>query len=213
MFTNNKFKELFQDLFVDQESLLNELSDIAIKRKVKKGAFLFKEGESVTSVYMVYKGALKLYYLNADFKELILSFGFENSIIRDYLSALGHSNQYLNLQAFENSIVFEFPVDKFIKICNTYPNNDILNRYILTEIVNSQKRILLNIGGSAEDRYDDFIKHFKNFTNRIPDRYIASYIGVTPEFFSKLKKKKIREYLEFKVVESYVNKFNDRNDY
>ena len=109
--------------------------------------------------------------------------------------------------------MFEFPVDKFIKICNTYPNNDILNRYILTEIVNSQKRILLNIGGSAEDRYDDFIKHFKNFTNRIPDRYIASYIGVTPEFFSKLKKKKIREYLEFKVVESYVNKFNDRNDY
>lgn len=66
---------------------------------------------------------------------------------------------------------------------------------ILTEnsLVANQERIMDNLSLSAEVRYDKFLKRYSNLNHKIPQKQIASYIGVTPEFFSKMKSKLLRK--------------------
>lgn len=168
-------------------------------RKVKKGDYLFQEGFVGSKLYYVVQGALRVFKLDNDFKEHIIRFGFENSMVGDIRSFLYQSKTELNLQALENSILIEVESDD-LKELFTFSNNLSLfyKDFLEYELSRSQDRIINQLSSSAEERYMKFLKDYGDFNNRIPDRHIASFIGVTPEFFSKLKKKKIREFLDLR---------------
>ena len=166
-------------------------------RKVKKYAYLFKEGERAEQYNLVAKGALRLYYMNDDFKEFSLRFAFEEQWIGDLDSFTATNASNLNLQAMENTIVYQIDRSDQKLLLHEIPK---LYRIFLFKfeerLLEANKRILLNISATAEERFDEFINNYGNYYNRIPDRHIASFIGVTPEFFSKLKNAKLKEYLQ-----------------
>lgn len=168
-------------------------------KKIKKGNFLFRNGEVNNNYIVVIKGALRLFYINEDFKEYSLRFAFENQNVGDLKSFVYGEKSELNLHALENTVTIEVDREKLSMLLNKFPK---LNPFLINQyeeaLITANQRILLNISSSAEERFDDFIARNGNYNNRLSDRHIASYIGVTPEFYSKLKKKKLREYLGLK---------------
>lgn len=166
-------------------------------RKVKKSDYLFQEGQEGTKLYLVIQGALRVYVLTDDFKEHIIRFGFENRMVGDIRAFLYQTKSELNVQAIENSILLEVEAKELNALFTASQSLSLFYKEFLEfELTLAQDRIINHLAKDAEGRYLDFLKEYGTQNNRIPDRHIASYIGVTPEFFSKLKKKKIREFLD-----------------
>ncbi|MGB5371530.1 MAG: Crp/Fnr family transcriptional regulator, partial [Flavobacteriaceae bacterium] len=96
----------------------------------------------------------------------------------------------LYIEALENSIILQIKKEDQLKLFVDHPKFNRIFR-VLTEnaLVGAQRRILQNISSTAEERYLDFSKRYPNFFNRISNVQIASYLGVTPEFLSTIRKK------------------------
>lgn len=185
--------EMWYPLEEGTKRLIVEKSQV---RRVKRTDYLFQEGQDGTSMFFVVQGGVRGFVLDNEFKEHVVRFGFENRMVGDIRAFLYGTRSELNLQAIENAILLE------VSSCNLkelFVGSNTLSLFykdfLEYELSIAQDRIINQLSKKAEDRYLSFLKEFGKYNNRIPDKYIASYIGVTPEFFSKLKKKVIREFL------------------
>lgn len=190
------FKSYLSQSLELSDELWADLLEHTLVRKIKKSDYLFKEGEPTIHLFFILSGAFRMFYLNDGFKEYTVKFGFENSWISDLEAIQSEAPSKYHLQAIENAVVVQIAKCDMDVIFKNHPNFHFYYlAYLEKELVKSRNRIVLNIAHTAEDRFDNFVNKYAKFTNRISDRHIASYIGVTPEFFSKLKKRKLREYL------------------
>ena len=145
------------------------------KVQIKKGQILQSKGELNTKVYIVKSGLLQSYAIDKKGKEHIFMFAPEGWVLGD--SVAPHLPSELFIDALEDTeaIIIEKNRDN--------PDvNKLLNRLHVL-----QKRIIMLMSTSAIERYEHFIETYPNITQRIPQRMIASYLGITPEALSKLK--------------------------
>lgn len=166
-------------------------------RRYKKRAFIFNEGDIHKYNTFVVSGALRLYAFDDSFKEYSLHFAFENWWTGDLTSLVKNEPSQLCLQAIENSILLQITYEDQKEWLDAIPQ--LYKPWMLafqSALMRANQRVLDNIGSTAEKRFEDFLKTYPKYMNRLPDKYIASYIGVTPEFYSKLKRNSVRKYLK-----------------
>ncbi|OEJ99742.1 Crp/Fnr family transcriptional regulator [Roseivirga misakiensis] len=144
---------------------------------VKKGQFLQRKGDLNTKVYVVQKGLLRSYAIDEKGKEHIFMFAPEGWIIADNLPSDLPADLFID--AIEDSEVIVKEKD----ISEEKDSEKFIKR--LTVL---QKRVIMLMSASAITRYDHFIKTYPKITKRVPQRMIASYLGITPEALSKSKK-------------------------
>ena len=158
-------------------------------RKVRKKQYLHSDGEVCNHINFVVKGCLRLYNTDENGVVHVVQFAIENWWISDVASFLTKSKGVFCIDALENSEVLRISKSSVDKLYTDIPK---FERYfrILAEntYIGYQRRTSYNIGASATDRYLYFKKTYPEFIMRIPQNHIASYLGVTPEFLSKLKK-------------------------
>ncbi|MEM6719372.1 MAG: Crp/Fnr family transcriptional regulator [Bacteroidota bacterium] len=147
------------------------------KIKVHKGHVLQYHGELNSKVYAVKSGLLRSYYLDDKGKEHIFMFAPENWTIADTVSP--ELPCELFIEALEDSEVIV--LEK--KIENTSDTQSLINRIHVL-----QKRVIMLMSSSAIERYQHFIETYADIVQRVPQRMIASYLGVTPETLSAAKK-------------------------
>lgn len=159
------------------------------KIKVKKGEFLLREGECCQNGFFVEKGLLRMYSINQNSKEHIIQFAPENWLITDRNSVFfGEKSEYY-IDAIEDSEVIPISIDFFQKIHLLHPETWQKHTLLLhNHARHLQKRINLLLGATAEERYLDFIKTYPNILQRIPLWMVASYLGITPESLSRVRK-------------------------
>ncbi|MEN0050908.1 MAG: Crp/Fnr family transcriptional regulator [Bacteroidota bacterium] len=146
---------------------------------VKKGAVLQREGELNSKIYVVQSGLLRSYAIDRKGKEHILMFAPEGWILADHVPPNALSELFID--ALEETVVTILEKDK-----EDNPNvAKMLRRFNVL-----QKRILLLISASAIERYDHFVETYPSIVQRVPQRMIASYLGITPEALSKAKGKR-----------------------
>lgn len=166
------------------------LEEVFQERKVRRRQFILQEGDICKYNSFVVEGCFRMYMLDTNGKEHNLQFAIENWWIGDIGSFHTEQASQLNIEAIENSVILQIKKEDQLKLFVEYP---IFNRIfrVITEnaLVSSQRRILQNISFSAEERYLDFIDRYPHFFNRISNVQIASYLGVTPEFLSTIRKK------------------------
>ena len=151
--------------------------------KVKKGEILQKSGELNTKVYHVKSGLLRSYSIDKNGKENIFMFAPEGWVIADTNSS--ETPSVLFIEALENSVVMVLPKDL---------EREKKNIAALTKRLNAlQNRILMLISTNAIERYEHFVKTYPNIVQRVPQRMIASYLGVTPETLSAAKSKHFKK--------------------
>ncbi len=165
------------------------LSGVLRQRKVKKGQFLLYEGVVQRYVYFVAQGLLASYYTAMDGREHIVQFAIESWWMSDMNSFTKQMPAMFNVKALEDSTVLELPFEHMQVVFERIPQ---MERYfrIITErgLITFQQRIVQNNSMSAKDRYVLFQQRFPNLQLRVPQKFIASYLGISPEFLSKIKK-------------------------
>lgn len=159
-------------------------------RKVKRRHFLLEEGQVSKFNTFVVKGCFKMYFVDEKGKQHNLQFAIENWWIGDIGSFHSEEPSRLYIEALEDSIVLEISKEDQLSLFVNYPKfNRIFRVFTENALVSSQRRILQNISSTAEERYLDFLKRHPYFFERISNVQIASYLGVTPEFLSTIRKK------------------------
>lgn len=159
------------------------------ERKVKKRQFLLSQGEVCTKNSFVVEGCFRMYTLDEKGKEHNLQFATENWWIGDIGSFHSEQPSNLYIEALENAIILQIKKEDQLKLFVEYPKfNQIFRVFTENALVSSQERILQNISSTAEERYRYFANKHPELLQRLSNVQIASYIGVTPEFLSKIRK-------------------------
>ena len=169
------------------------VEEIFKERRVKKRQFILHEGEiSKYNTYVV-EGCFRMYLVDRTGKEHNLQFAIENWWIGDIGSFFSEQPTTLYIEALENSVVLQINREDQLKMFVEYPKfNHIFRVLAENGMVGLQRRTLQNISSTAEERYLDFVERYPQFFNRISNVQIASYLGVTPEFLSTIRKKLVK---------------------
>jgi len=159
-------------------------------RKLKKKEHLLEEGEICTANFFVIKGCIRSYFYNDKGIEQTLLFAIENWWITDYMSLESGKPSHFNIQAVENTEVIAMDKKTQEIVFNAIPQLDRYFRIILQRAYSaSQMRIKFIYSLSGEERYRQFNQSFPEFVQRVPQYMLASYLGFTPEFLSKIRAK------------------------
>lgn len=155
-------------------------------KEIKRKEIVQHQGDSVSKVFFVRQGLLKSYVLDEKGKEHIFMFAPENWIVTDVNSVTTFGKTELFVQAIEDSIVEVISRDAFVK-----PTEDVNQNYkeevrkLLKRNAVLQKRIISLMSKTALERYEDFIATYPGIVQRVPQKMIASYLGITPQALSK----------------------------
>jgi CRP-like cAMP-binding protein len=160
------------------------------ERKVKKGQFLVHEGAVSRCTNFVNEGSVRTYFIDSNGQEHIVQFAIEGWWISDLNSFIMQSPATFNVQAIEDCVILELPFESLEMLYEKIPK---LERYfrIITQraFVAFQQRVVQNISMAAENRYLAFQQKYPKIELRIPQKLVASYLGVSAEFLSKIKKR------------------------
>ena len=173
----------------EEEALvLSKLRPVRLKRK----EHLLKQGQVARDLAFVIEGCLRAYALDDNGFEHILQFAPSGWWISDMSSVISRRDSLLNVDAIKPSEVLLLSREDQLTLFDEVPK---LERYfrVLTEngLVSSRMRLIENLSLTARQRYQRFCQTYPNLINEIPQKYIASFIGVTPEFLSKIRGEKL----------------------
>ena len=155
----------------------------------KKDQFLLRQGEKCKYTFYVEKGLLRQYSIDEKGKEHILNFGPENWFITDRGSVFFDESSDYFIQAVEDTQVVLINEDTIDLLTQKIPTfADFNNRLLHNHIRQLQKRVNQLLSVEAEERYLDFVKMYPDILLRVPQIMVASYLGITPESLSRVRK-------------------------
>ncbi|MFZ1693063.1 MAG: Crp/Fnr family transcriptional regulator [Flavobacteriales bacterium] len=159
-------------------------------RRLKKRGFILQEGEVCSHYTYVVNGCLRMYEMDASGVEHNLQFALENEWIVDIGSFHAEKPSSLFIEALEPSTVVCIEHADLLYLYTEHPKFDRNFRVIIEDqFVELQQRMLRRNASSAEQRYAHFVEQHPALAARVPNVHIASYLGVTPEFLSRLRAK------------------------
>jgi len=184
------FKKYFQkalpNLTDEKFNLILEKSKlITLQRK----EVICRQGDICNLKIFVAKGLLRNYSTSEDGNEHILQFVNEMSWTTDPESYYNNTPSKLTIEAVESSEVFAFHLEDFNQLREEIPTLSIFIEELLTKkSMEINNRLLVNISSTPEDKYLHFIKHHPDLLNRVPLHMIASYLGMSRETLSRVRR-------------------------
>jgi len=195
-------------MLIEQEALANNLSKRTTftgqelgaicakfsRETIRKNESLLSGNRTCTAIYYVYRGCCKSYIFDLTGKQRVIMFAFADWWITDIDSFTSNHTSKINIQSTTNSIVYKLTKESFNGLIISFPASETAFRNMMQySYIREQRRSLELIS-------DDAPAHYLNLTNRYPNieqdasqKDIASYLGITPEFLSGLKKKLLKE--------------------
>ena len=178
--------ENFLPLNDEEKSVVEETF---LERRVRRRQFILHEGDVCTHNTFVIEGCFRMYMVDDKGKEHNLQFAIEKWWIGDIGSFHSEEPSKLYIEALENSVILQIKKEDQLRLFVDHPKfNHIFRVFTENALVSAQRRILQNISSTADERYHDVAQRYPHLFNRISNVQIASYIGVTPEFLSKIRK-------------------------
>lgn len=160
-------------------------------RLYRKRQFVLQEGDVCNQFYYILRGCLRMYKIDEKGNTHVLQFASENYWLVDLGSFHGLKPSTLNIDALEDTVVLHISRDDLISLYVQAPKFDRIFRVLLeNSFVRLQERLLQNISSTAEERYQSFLETYPNLVNRLSQVQIASFLGITPEFLSRLRNKR-----------------------
>ncbi|TYP98890.1 CRP-like cAMP-binding protein [Tenacibaculum adriaticum] len=185
-------KPLFLPIFKTINLSLEEieiLKDNFTEVHFKKGDIILHSNESVLYQYYVIKGCLRTFYIDKNGKEHTIQFAINDWWISDYIGYFSETKSVLNIECIEDAVLLKVAKTT---IENTYDKIPKLERFFRKKMersfVSFQKRILANLSQTAKERYQNFIKTYPNIEQHVKNYHIASYLGITTESLSRIRK-------------------------
>ena len=167
---------------------------ILVPRQLKKREYLLTPGQICEAQSYVVSGALRNFYVSPDGAEHTLQFAVEDWFISDFGSYVQRQPATLYIEALEDSALLQLNYDDVEQLCADHPKFERFFRLVAQKaFAFSQLRVLDNLGLSARERYESFNGLYPQIVQRVPQYTLASYLGMTPEFLSKIRKQIAQE--------------------
>ena len=157
-------------------------------RKYLKGQYMVQQGDICKQTSYLLKGCTKTFYMDDKGQEHIIMFAIEDWWVSDIGSFITQSPADYNVQCLENTEVIQFSYHSQEELLKKIPKFERLFRKMLERaLVSSQKRIVRGFSMTAKEQYLQFRALYPSIEQRVPQYMIASYLGITKEFMSKIK--------------------------
>lgn len=159
--------------------------------KVRKRQFIVQPGFVCRHKSYVLKGAFRGYLVDPEGKEHTLAFAIEDWWISDYSSLIYQEPATLFVEALEDSVLIQIDYEDQQTMLQQIPALEKFERIITQRsLAFHQKRLLSNLTKTAEQRYDEFMQNYAEISRRVPQYALASYLGFSTEYLSKIRNRK-----------------------
>ena len=182
-------KHINRIVSLDEEEM-EAFAEIVEERRVKRKSFIVQPGFVCHHQSHLVSGAMRSYFTGPDGSEHTIAIAIDDWWISDFYSYTSQTPASLYVEALEDTVIQQIAYDNVEKICKQYPRFERFFRLVAQKaFAFSQKRALSNIGKTAEERYVEYAEMYPQIILRVPQYVLASYLGMTPEFLSKVRKK------------------------
>ena len=179
----------FSEIISINEEELNYCKTLFLPKKLRKRQFLLQDGDVCKYQAFVEKGMLRSYRIDEKGSEHILQFAFEGWWAADLSSYLTGETSVFNIEAMEDSELLLLSKPSWDTLMQHIPKFEHYFRIIIqNNLVATQKRVIQSHTETAEEKYLKFIQSYPGCVQRIPQHMIASYIGISRETLSRLRK-------------------------
>ncbi|WP_178987811.1 Crp/Fnr family transcriptional regulator [Winogradskyella schleiferi] len=188
----NSDQKLVQTIYKDLIFTENEIKTIASVFKrvdAEKGAILIKPGDIVTDIFFIYEGCLRTFYTDKHGKEHTIQIGIRDWWISDFTAFFSNSKAIMHLEVLQDATLYQLSSVDREELHMQFPK---IHKFIRNKLEKAyaafQKRILSSLSMTAKERYLEFIKTHLNIEKNVKNYHIASYLGMTTESLSRIRK-------------------------
>ena len=184
----------FERSFPVTEKDFDLVKSLFLPKKLKKGEFLLREGEVAKFGAFVAKGMLRSYVIDNKGKEHIIQFAPENWWISDKSGLTDGSRSTFFIDAIEDSEILLIDIAGHLTLIEKLPGYAASFRTGMQKRAAAKdQRIVAALADTAEQRYYDFLETYPGIAQRVPQHMLASYLGLTPETVSRIRKQASRK--------------------
>ncbi len=161
-----------------------------IQKDIASRTVLLKEGEVSKNIFFIKKGCLREWF-NKDGKDITFQFFFEGQAVASIDSFMNQKPSLFTIESIEPSTILSINKVDFDKLLNKYPEFNIGFQDLIFERFRNYGQLFLSrIKDTPQERYEDLIKNYPEIIKRIPQHYIASFLGITPISLSRIRNRK-----------------------
>jgi len=159
------------------------------KVSFKKGEIVLRANEKVDHQYFVFDGCLRTYLMAKSGKEHTIQFAIKGWWISDYIGYFSETKSVLCIECIEDATLYKICRDDVEEIYAKIPKVEhFVRKKLERSFMSFQKRILANLSQSAKERYIHFTQDYPNIEQHVKNYHIASYLGITTESLSRIRK-------------------------
>jgi len=167
-------------------------TSLLIYKEVPKKTMLLAEGHMCNQLSYVHSGALRSYCLDKEGKESTIMFAVADWWLTDMYCFLNEKPAMMYIETIEDSCILNLSKENFDNLFNAIPKFERFFRILMQNAyTREQLRIIENLTLTAEERYFRFINKYPQIVSQVTQKQIASYLGITPEFLSAIRKKNV----------------------
>jgi CRP-like cAMP-binding protein len=182
-------KNLLKSIVLDQSEIdyfLSFLGEVTVKRR----EIVLQAGDPCKYQNFITQGCLRMFHTDRKGIEHIVAFAIEDMWMTDLYSYLTSTSATFSIDALEDTKILQIEKASMKKVCDKIPKFERLFRLMLQKAFFAQQlRIMQHLSSTAQQRYLYFRKNFPGMEHRIPQKQIASFLGITPVFLSMLRRK------------------------
>ncbi len=180
--------EIFKGISFSKKEM-NLIESKLKKLKLNKGTTILKADDKVNNQYYVYNGCLRTYFIDKSGKEHTLQFAINDWWISDYTAFFTASKAIMYIETIQEATLYEISKKSMEDLFVEIPQLETFFRKKMERAFASfQKRILASLAQSAKERYVSFISTYPNIEQAVKNYHIASYLGITTESLSRIRK-------------------------
>lgn len=181
--------QLIDEIKKDKE-IWEKFKNHFIEKTVPTKTILLLEGEISNQMHFIKKGCLRMWF-NKDGKDITFQFFFEGQAVASIDSFLSNQPSMFTLESIEPSTIISISKDNFEQLQQSIPKFILGFQEILYKRLRNYSQLFLSrIKDTPRERYEDLIKNHPEIIKRVPQHYIASYLGITPISLSRIRNKK-----------------------
>lgn len=181
------FEDFIKKLVTPEPGALEDLKTVVRERKLKKKEYFLREGEVCRTIGFITQGYIRLYYLHEG-EDITKDFNFESNFCGSNASFTTQTPARFNIVAMEDLTIQEISRHDLYLLYDKYKSFERLGRLIMEYMFDrKEQREAAFLQHDAERRYEDLLKLYPQITQRVPLKYIASYLGISAETLSRLR--------------------------
>ncbi|MBL4677437.1 MAG: Crp/Fnr family transcriptional regulator [Mucilaginibacter sp.] len=170
------------------EKIIQSVKETFTREEIPAKTLLVKEGALAKRLFYIESGCCRCWFISSDGKEVTMNFGFDGNFVSSMESIIADAPSWYNVETLEPCVVYAIPLSKFKELKAASKDfQDVYHGYIEQRLLHYQQLFISRIKDNPEKRYKELLAEHPEIIRRIPQHYIASFLGITSVSLSRIR--------------------------